>query len=168
MKEKLNDKGFTLIEILVVIAIIAILFITLLPQIDNASVKARETSIRNDFRIFQLAGTNYMQENVGETFTVVDFNKILDPALKFDETTKLSAKGDAWTTPYEVNVSDTSKKIVVTSVGKDETKNTDDDYIMAVYYNDGAIESCTRGFQTNNVELSSFKVVNDKCGEDLM
>ena len=50
-----KKSGFTLVEILVVILIIGLLFVFLVPKIDNATDKARETGIKTDFRSYQTA-----------------------------------------------------------------------------------------------------------------
>ena len=48
-------KGFTLVEILTVVMIIAILFVVFVPRINFATTKAREAGIMNDFHEFQIA-----------------------------------------------------------------------------------------------------------------
>lgn len=53
-----TKRGFTLVEILIVVAVIGILFISLVPRIDFAGDKARETGIKTDFRSFELAARN--------------------------------------------------------------------------------------------------------------
>ena len=59
MKRK---KAFTLVEILVVIAIIGILFMFFVPRIDFAGNKARETGVKSDLRSFMLATEQVMCE----------------------------------------------------------------------------------------------------------
>ena len=48
-------KAFTLVELLIVIAIIGILFIVLVSKVDFATDKAKATGVQTDFRSFQLA-----------------------------------------------------------------------------------------------------------------
>ena len=45
-----NQQGFTLVEILVVIVIIGILFTVILPRIDFASDRARQTGVKTDLK----------------------------------------------------------------------------------------------------------------------
>ena len=102
-----KKSGFTLVEILVVILIIGLLFVFLVPKIDNATDKARETGIKTDFRSYQTAfeavarekgglGTKAFglddvssyyagsatQDNVGKV--VEEINYYLDPALQLE------------------------------------------------------------------------------------
>ena len=48
-------KAFTLIELLIVIAIIGILFIVLVSKVDFATDKAKASGVQTDFRSFQMA-----------------------------------------------------------------------------------------------------------------
>ena len=58
-------KAFTLIELLIVIAIIGILFIVLVSKVDFATDKAKTTGVQTDFRSFQLAFETVSRENAG-------------------------------------------------------------------------------------------------------
>ena len=58
-------KAFTLIELLIVIAIIGILFIVLISKVDFASDKAKATGVQTDFRSFQVAIETVAKENSG-------------------------------------------------------------------------------------------------------
>ena len=60
-----NRKAFTLIELLIVIAIIGILFIVLVSKVDFATDKAKATGVQTDFRSFQLAFDTVAKENAG-------------------------------------------------------------------------------------------------------
>ena len=60
-----HKKAFTLIELLIVIAIIGILFIVLVSKIDFATDKAKATGVQADFRSFQLAFEQVAKENAG-------------------------------------------------------------------------------------------------------
>ena len=60
-----NKKAFTLIELLIVIAIIGILFIVLVSKVDFATDKAKATGVQTDFRSFQLAFDTVAKENDG-------------------------------------------------------------------------------------------------------
>lgn len=169
-----NDKGFTLIEILVVIAIIAILFITLLPQIDNAQKKARETGVKTDFHTFQTAMESYSREVAGSGLTHTGLNKFLDKGMQVGDSngvsTKISGKKDPWGQDYKVYVfGDTKgKTIVVKSVGVDETEENpsniagSDDFVLATSYYEGQVTTCSRGFDTNNIKSSN--VTKNNCG----
>ena len=63
--KKHNKKAFTLIELLIVIAIIGILFIVLVSKVDFATDKAKAAGVQTDFRSFQLAFEQVAKENAG-------------------------------------------------------------------------------------------------------
>ena len=58
-------KAFTLIELLIVIAIIGILFIVLISKVDFATDKSKATGVQTDFRSFQVAFETVAKENAG-------------------------------------------------------------------------------------------------------
>jgi prepilin-type N-terminal cleavage/methylation domain-containing protein len=60
-----NKKAFTLIELLIVIAIIGILFIVLVSKVDFATDKAKASGVQTDFRSFQVAMEMVAKENAG-------------------------------------------------------------------------------------------------------
>ena len=60
-----NKKAFTLIELLIVIAIIGILFIVLVSRVDFATDKAKASGVQTDFRSFQTALEQVARENSG-------------------------------------------------------------------------------------------------------
>src|SRR5262245_27968278 len=65
MKTTGNDRmhGFTLVELMAVIAIIGILIALLLPAIQHAREAARRTECRSNMRQLSLAITNYENQN---------------------------------------------------------------------------------------------------------
>ena len=60
-----KKKAFTLIELLIVIAIIGILFIVLVSKVDFATDKAKAVGVQTDFRSFQLALEMVSKEKSG-------------------------------------------------------------------------------------------------------
>ena len=58
-------KAFTLVELLIVIAIIGILFVVLISKVDFASDKAKATGVQTDFRSFQVAIESVAKEHAG-------------------------------------------------------------------------------------------------------
>lgn len=169
MRKRLNQDGFTLVEILIVIAIIAILFVTLLPQLDNAINKSRVSNVRNDIRGFQLMTHNFLLANRGQVDYdeegVKKYNTFLDQALQFDPTTKLSNKSDPWGTPYQLE--ELGKKTVIRSLGPDETFNTKDDLLIAMYVTRDTVDVCTSGFEPNDIQLTTL-TVRAECGTDVL
>ena len=67
LKQLFNNKkkAFTLIELLIVIAIIGILFIVLVSKVDFATDKAKASGVQTDFRSFQMAFDTVAKENAG-------------------------------------------------------------------------------------------------------
>ena len=65
MRKQINKKAFTLIELLIVIAIIGILFVVLVSKVDFATDKAKATGVQTDFRSFQLAFEQVSREHAG-------------------------------------------------------------------------------------------------------
>lgn len=164
--EKVNQKrkAFTLVEILIVVAVIGILFVTLVPRIDFAGDKARETGVKTDFRSFELAAEQILRENAGlgdfdgEAALCGDngINLYLDKAIQFDDASFECAKDDQWNQPYTIQVAKPADgnpnngAIIFVSNGKDSLLNeTDDNYVLVVTFVDGQIESATQGFSSN-------------------
>lgn len=171
LKNKLsNEKGFTLIEILVVISIIAILFVILLPQIDFAGDKARQAGVKTDFHTFQVAAESYLRETAGKDLGVAGLNRFLDKAMLVKTATApatglVSTQVDPWNMEYKVQIGDANNRsIVVTSHGKNEDA-TVADFTMATYYKEGEVGTCTLGFETN--EIVTHMVATADCGDDI-
>ena len=130
--------GFTLVEILVVILIIGLLFVFLVPKIDSATDKARETGIKTDFRSYQTAFEAVAREHGGlgrnaianDDKLIQLINGYLDPALKITDDTNmawgpgyLTAKKDPWNNNYiysNVGVPNSNNGFVaIRTLGKD-------------------------------------------------
>ena len=105
--------AFTLIELLIVIAIIGILFIVLISKVDFATDKAKATGIQTDFRSFQLAFETVAREHQGFNGLVnhgyesleVAINRNLDNKLKLDidddgMITMVNGATDPWGVEY--------------------------------------------------------------------
>ncbi|MBR0277681.1 MAG: type II secretion system protein [Clostridia bacterium] len=171
---KKRKPGFTLVEILIVVAVIGILFVTLVPRIDFAGDKARETGIKTDFRAFELAAEQTLREHAGLAFVedgkeiedlVEEMNMFLDPAVQFEvsgtDTFGTCNKEDQWNQNYTVYVTakhgTNDAAITFVSNGKDSSNSvsavsaetSNDDYILTVTYKDGIINCWTDGFSTN-------------------
>lgn len=158
-----KKEGFTLVEILIVVAVIGILFVTLVPRIDFAGDKARETGIKTDFRSFELAAEQILREKAGlSDYSDVaalcgdeGINLYLDDALHFD-TTGECAKEDQWNQAYTIQMvkpatgNANNGAIIFLSNGKDSVlSETDDNYGLVVTFVDGQINSETVGFSSN-------------------
>jgi len=159
---KRKKKGFTLVEILVVIVIIGLLFMFFVPRIDFASDKARETGVKSDFRAFSLASEQLLRENAGlgknETLAKLcadtsGLNLYVDPAMKF-ATTGISAQTDPWNKAYTVQIVGASAGVnnggvIFLSGGKDGTLDGNNDYAIATVFINGTISTATTGFSSD-------------------
>ena len=166
-KKSEKKRAFTLVEILIVVAVIGILFVTLVPRIDFAGDKARETGVKTDFRSFELAAEQLLRENAGlgdfdDAEALCDTNGInlyLDKAIQFDKDTLECAKEDQWNQNYSIQmvkptagegVNANNGAIIFVSNGKDSLLDeADDNYALVVTFVDGQIESETIGFSSN-------------------
>ena len=98
-----HRKAFTLVELLIVIAIIGILFIVLVSKIDFASDRAKVTGVQTDFRSFQLAFEQVAREHDGFATFGWDYgdtngNKIKDTYDEGDlNLNKKQDAGEVWT-----------------------------------------------------------------------
>ena len=72
-KNRYYNNGFTVIELLTVIAIIAILAAILIPSINKVKARALEASKLSNYRQFFIANTMYASDNDG--FSVVGTDK---------------------------------------------------------------------------------------------
>lgn len=187
-----NQKGFTLVEILVVIVIIGILFVLLLPRLDFANDKARQSGVKSDLRAFQTAAEGYLKETAGQNISQTGLNTYLDKALQNPTATNTpiattaaavagdSSEKDPWGTAYKIEMrkpTATTAQIVIKVAGKKATIGTPEFY-GATYYKDGVVESCTNKFGGNQDILLPSIVIGttppgvsatdtNKCGGDV-
>ena len=63
--QNFKKKAFTLVELLIVIAVIGILFVVLISKVDFATDKSKATGVQTDFRSYQLAFETVARENNG-------------------------------------------------------------------------------------------------------
>ena len=135
MKKK-DNKGFTLIEVLIVIAIIGILFAVLVPRINVGGDKAKEAGVKTDFRSYEIAVEQVMIENSGlpddtnGKTAFSEINKVLDSEMflltgededgKDDKDNILTAKSDPWKKQYNYKIDSSIDGGVVNGVIKAE------------------------------------------------
>lgn len=163
-----NQKGFTLVEILIVLSVISMLFFVLVPQINGFFLKSKESGLRTDFKTFQVASESFFRETLGNHMETEGLNKFLDSAHHVtDNGTLLQTKSvDPWHHPYEVEFG--VRKISFSSFGEKENPSLKK-YSTVTYLYNGVIDSCTYGFATGNISLSKIKGVPTDfvCGNEL-
>ena len=155
------------------------MFVTLVPRIDFAGDKARETGVKTDFRSFELAAEQILRENAGlgdfddvaELAGTNGINLYLDKAIQFD-TSGECAKQDQWNQPYTMQIvkptgtgiNPNNGAIMFISNGKDSLMDPEEDnYALVVTFVDGQIESETIGFSSNidSSAIESFESAAD-------
>ena len=156
-------RAFTLIELLIVIAIIGILFIVLVSKVDFATDKAKATGVQTDFRSFQLAFNTVARENQGFDDLIKEndysdltnaINHNLDNKLKIDidadgKITMANGAADPWGVEYH---------------GQYITGNDDKDRGALVMYSNGA--NLTFGSEVSITGgIASINII-DESGKD--
>jgi type II secretion system protein G len=125
-----KKKGFTLVELLVVVAILAILLVALIPSALGYSDKARDARTAKDIRNFNTVVEAFASANGNYPEASLDINNpdsiasvMQSKGIKWtgDETGIV----DPWKNPYHYDL--TEDYYCIASAGKDGTLNTEDD-----------------------------------------
>lgn len=151
VKKGLKKKGFTILELIIVIAVIGTLMTIMFAGGSALINNSKKTSVKNDFRsMIQMAESAYTENpTYSEGVTVAQLNDgCFTEKLKLDEATTLiagttTAKTDAYGTKYAVkeitletaSVTGAKKAVVFTSAGPDKAMLTADDMIAVVTVN---------------------------------
>lgn len=144
-------KGFTLVEIMIVVTIIGILASLAVPAFQRARWKALETSIRNNLRQIWGAAQQYMLENGEDT---VLLSKIISWRAKNDGTLHGAANNPGYTSilqqvadeSYDALVLYTTVAPNLNSTAADEAAN-----LLSTSDTQGIPENCSGlGIKTGN------------------
>ena len=144
MNLRKEKKGFTLVELLIVIVIISILFIVLIAKLDFTSNEARSTGLQSDLRAYSAAANSVALEYFGFSDDVEllaeHLNKFLDVELQVHvEGNNLETKAvDTWGKPYiitNMNPDGTRGEVSFISAGPDMEYFTEDDQVVRVLCN---------------------------------
>lgn len=176
MSRKMNNKkkGFTLIELVVVILIIAILAVVLIPQLSAMTNKAKTSGVQEAFREFQIASQTVCIEQNGFgkvdnsaylKDTVDNLNKNLDAVNQLtaapDAASATLTRQDPWGNAYTVKfykdaaattaaaADDAVAAVQFISNGADGTAGNADDLSTTIAYEEGSYKVTTEGFSLN-------------------
>lgn len=127
MKPHSNKRAFTLVELLIVIAVITVLFVVYISKIGFASDKAKLSGVQTDFRSFYLATRAVVAEgNLNDIKVSGKFeealNKDLEDSLRF--TSGTCKDSSPFETPYRLitrNVTDGLEVLFYTDTTKNAT-----------------------------------------------
>ena len=147
--KKLNKKGFTLIEMLVVIAIIAVLVAIIIPVISSSTTKAAAATNAANLRSVKAeATTEFLSgaiNNDGYVKVEVDNNGTITLTLQNTPKAKAVGTGDnavTENTPMVMSYNTTSKEI-------------------AIAYGDYTIDDFAKTAETGNLGEGSYESIAD-------
>ena len=134
------NKGFTLIEVLIVVAIIGILAGLLIPNAINAIQKSKQKSTMKDIVSIATAASDFVTDN-GE-WTIIQSGDI-DESSEFVEAItpfhiKICPVVDYWGEPYKVYLGDLA---VVRSIADEDVGP--EDFVIESYGRDGISDGWT-------------------------
>lgn len=115
-----NHKAFSLIEILIVLAIIGILLTIAIPNLFKAEEATRKRATEIEMRGIIASIYNYRLANYSLPKSLRD--------LVNEGYIKSSALTDEWGTEYKFEVK--GNKVIITSAGPDKKFNTKDDIVI--------------------------------------
>ena len=101
---KLNKKGFTLVEIMIVVAIIGLLAAIAIPNLLRAQMNARDQAVRSDLRTFSSAMESFRAaQNPPAYVTVIgSLTTAVPPYVDSTWTSPATKRGHALTFAFDV------------------------------------------------------------------
>lgn len=146
----MNDqRGFTLVEILMVVAIIGILAVVLAPKLGNVSNNSSVNAVETDFRTMKSGIQQHYIDNRDEDLTMERMSKYMDDSFEEDAAStpeflqfRTVHKEDPWGNPYFLYISNSGDRYVMLhSYGPNEMEdingNIMGDDILYIFYPNG-------------------------------
>lgn len=143
-----NQKGFTLIEILVVITIIGILIVILAPNMSGVMNNSNVSSVETDLRTIKTGVQQFYIDNRDGVFTEEKVKEYVDISFIKDTTSTASLlimksvhKEDPWKNPYYMYISNQGTPyVMIHSYGPDSLESINgadfgDDIVYLFYPN---------------------------------
>jgi len=128
-----SSKGFTLIEVMVVVVILSILAVFIVPKIMDKPEQARKTQARQNIRILESSLNMYKLDNFQYPSSDQGLDALVNKPSGTPEPKNWSSEGyidrlpkDPWGSPYQYLNPGTKGKIDIYSLGPDGV-NSDDD-----------------------------------------
>jgi type II secretion system protein G len=103
---KAKRRGFTLVELLVVVIIIAILAAIAIPKFTNASLRSKESSLKGELKMLRDAVELYKNDTGGYPLVLTDLSATTAPANVYNpvSSANMSMVANTWKGPYVSNV----------------------------------------------------------------
>ncbi|MDD2999274.1 MAG: prepilin-type N-terminal cleavage/methylation domain-containing protein [Candidatus Riflebacteria bacterium] len=97
--------GFTLVEMSVVVAIIGVLYVTVVPMYGKTIIRTKETTLKNDLYIFRTTLNNYFKDHEKWPETIESL--VSEGYIRAVPPDPFTEKNDTWVTvPSEAGKSD--------------------------------------------------------------
>jgi len=96
-----RQRGFTLMELLIVIIVIAVLAAIALPRFINSGLRSKEASLKSDLKIYRNAGQLFLNDTGAFPATLAALSATAAPASGLDATGAVKTiNAPDWKGPY--------------------------------------------------------------------
>ncbi|MBC9784925.1 type II secretion system protein GspG [Heliobacterium chlorum] len=145
----MNEQGFTLLELLLVLTILSVLFLVLTPKISAAPNRAKMSAALNDLRTVELAVRSYfVDKGVLPSAADLKNSKLLDKDLEGTYPAPTTPWLDPWGKPYSYEPASPRPSITTVKITSQSIDGNigNDDLQMTITVLDGRLVTTTQGF----------------------